>query len=330
MNAASSLDPQAFRHQILERRSRLEAAAGAVSPDYLHALLEEIDSALDRIGNGTFGLCETCHDTIERDRLEANPLVRFCIDHLSQSEARAHEQDLELATQIQSKLLPPATVALEGWETHYLYESAGPVGGDYCEVMALEDGRSLFFAVGDVAGKGVAASLLMTHLNAIFRSLLSLNLPVPEVMARANRLFCESTLTAQYATLVCGRATGSGIEFCNAGHCPPLLVRRNGIQRIDAPGLPLGLFCGGEYPPAHIEFGEGDSLVLYSDGITESRDRAGDEFGEDGLARSLGKNSAGGCASLARGVLQDVERFRDGGRPTDDVTLLVVRRRQLN
>jgi len=327
MNMPASLDAEAFRNQILERRARLETASGAISAGYLNELLKEIDSALARIGNGTFGLCETCHDPIESDRLQANPFVHFCLDHLSRSEAQAHEQDIELATQIQSRLLPPQTMTLHGWETHYQYLSAGPVGGDYCEVIALDDGQSLFFAVGDVAGKGVAASLLMSHLNAIFRSLLSLQLPLAEVMLRANRLFCESTSTSQYATLVCGRASGSGIEFCNAGHCPPLLVRKSGIERLDAPGLPLGLFCGGEYPLVHRELAEGDSLILYSDGVTETQDPAGHEFGEDGLTRSLKRDAGSGVELFARGILQDVEHFRAGGRPTDDVTLLVVRRR---
>jgi phosphoserine phosphatase RsbU/P len=328
MNAAGSLETQAFRNQILERRARLEAAAGAIPADYVNGLLEEIDSALARIGDGTFGLCETCHDPIEVDRLQVNPLVRFCLDHLSKQEARAHEQDLELATQIQSKLLPPQSVVLEEWETHYLYESAGPVGGDYCEVLPQDDG--LFFAVGDVAGKGVAASLLMTHLNAIFRSLLSLRLPVSEVMSRANRLFCENTLTSHYATLVCGRTAGAVVEFCNAGHCPPLLLSRRGIERIDCPGLPLGLFCSGEYPLSRVELGEGESLVLYSDGITETQDQEGNEFGEEGLSRSLERHSGSAAGSLAGEVLRDVKRFRGANRPSDDVTLLVVRRRRLH
>ena len=100
-------------------------------------------------------------------------------------------------------------------------QPVGAVGGDYCELIVLDDGKSFFFAVGDVAGKGVAASLLMTHLSAIFRSLLSLDLSLADVVSRANRLFCESTAPAHYATLVCGRATANGVELCNAGHCRP-------------------------------------------------------------------------------------------------------------
>ena len=170
MNSASPSAAYLLRPQILERRARLEAAATtSASAAYVHDLLAEVDAALERIEKGTFGLCETCHDSIEADRLAADPMVRFCLDHLSRREQRLHEQDLELANQIQTRLLPKSDLVLERWETHYHYAPLGPVGGDYCEVTASQDGKSVFFAVGDVAGKGVAASLLMTHLSAILR-----------------------------------------------------------------------------------------------------------------------------------------------------------------
>ena len=274
MSSASTSAAYAFRPRLLERRARLQAASNSVSAAYLDDLIAEIDAALGRIDSGSYGLCETCHDTVEADRLEQNPLVRFCLDHLSQAELRAHEQDLELATQIQAKLLPPRDIALEDWDTQYRYQPAGAVGGDYCELIGLGDGRSLFFAVGDVAGKGVAASLLMTHLSAIFRSLLSLDLSLADVVSRANRLFCESTAPAHYATLACGRATPGGVELCNAGHCAPLLLRQDATQRLDSTGLPLGLFCGGQYAVRRLKLDAGDSLVLYSDGITEAQDPA--------------------------------------------------------
>jgi sigma-B regulation protein RsbU (phosphoserine phosphatase) len=317
-----------LRPQILDRRRRLEAAATAVSSPHLDALLAEVDAALDRIDKGLYGLCETCHEPIETERLFADPLVRVCLDHLSEAERRAHEGDLELAARIQAKLLPPRALPLEGWETHYQYEAAGPVGGDYCEVMTQDNDRSFFFAVGDVAGKGIAASLLMTHLSATLRSLLSLSLPMPEVMSRANRLFCEGTLASHYATLVCGRvAEDHGVEICNAGHCPPLIVGDGGVQRVESPGLPLGMFCHGEYPGMKIAVASGESLVLYTDGVTEARDPEGNEFGEDRLIGALSRHSGLGAQDLTDVVLSDLSHFRRGAPAADDLTLLVIRRR---
>ena len=328
MNAAPSIAGHTFRPQLLERRTRLQAAAGSVPDDYFTSLIAEIDAALTRIDTGQFGVCESCHDSIEADRLAHNPLVRFCLDHLSQAEMRAHQQDLDLATQIQSKLLPPRDIALEHWQTQYRYQPVGAVGGDYCELIVLGDGKSLFFAVGDVAGKGVAASLLMTHLSAIFRSLLSLDLSLADLVSRANRLFCESTAPAHYATLVCGRATEEGVEICNAGHCPPLLLGRDATQRLESTGLPLGLFCGGQYTVCHLSLDDGECLVLYSDGITEAQDPAGDDYQEDRLIRSLREHTEQSAETMADGVLQDVARFRQTRPPVDDMTLLIVRRRR--
>ena len=327
MSAASTAVGDTYRPQLLERRAQLRAAAGSVSAGYLDELITEIDAALGKIDGGSYGLCETCHDPIEADRLEQNPLVRFCLDHLSQAELLAHQQDLDLATQIQSKLLPPADIALENWDTHYRYQPAGAVGGDYCALIVLGDGKSLFFVVGDVAGKGVAASLLMTHLSAIFRSLISLDLSLAEVVSRANRLFCEGTAPAHYATLVCGRATPNGVELCNAGHCPPLLLRRDGTERLDSTGLPLGLFCGGQYTVRRLSLGAGDSLVLYSDGITEAQDPLDTEFEEERLIRSLREHVEHGIGAMANGVLRQVNQFRQARPPGDDMTLLIVRRR---
>jgi sigma-B regulation protein RsbU (phosphoserine phosphatase) len=138
MSAASASAASLFAPQLLERRARLLAASTSVSAAYLSELIGEIDAALERIDNGSYGICETCHDTIERDRLECDPLVRFCLDHLSQAEMQAHRQDLELATQIQSKLLPASDIALDNWDMQYRYQPVGAVGGDYCELKAHE------------------------------------------------------------------------------------------------------------------------------------------------------------------------------------------------
>jgi sigma-B regulation protein RsbU (phosphoserine phosphatase) len=326
MNTASASLIHELRPRIIERRVQLQAAARTVSADDVNRLLAQVDAALQKIDNGSYGLCETCNDPIEADRLERNPLVRFCLDHLTAEERRAHEQDLELATQIQARLLPARDVRTRDWETHYRYEPAGVVGGDYCEVVASDDGHSLFFAVGDVAGKGVAASLLMTHLSAIFRSLLSLDLPLSEVMSRANRLFCGSTPATHYATLVAGRTTNSGVDLCNAGHCRPLLLRRGKTDQIDVTGLPLGLFSEGLHTVTHIGLDPADCLILYSDGITDAQDPEGNAYDEDRLIRSLHTHAERDAIAMADGVLRDVALFCAAHQQQDDMTLLILRR----
>jgi len=331
MNAVSVSLIQDLRPKILERRERLQTAAVSMASDsatasYVNELLAEVDATLQRIENGTFGLCETCHDTIEAERLECNPLTRFCLDHLTGAQLRAHEEDMELATKIQTRLLPAKDIVTRGWETHYRYRPAGVVSGDYCEIVGPADGKPLFFAVGDVAGKGVAASLLMTHLSAIFRSLLSLDLPLAEIMSRANRLFVESTPATHYATLAAGHTTENGLTLCNAGHCRPLLLRCDGTERIDSTGMPLGLFADGRYTVRHIPLEPGDSLVLDSDGITEAQDAEGNDYEEERLVSSLRRHTGSDAKTLTDGAFGDVARFVGSGPQQDDMTLLVVRR----
>ena len=189
---------------------------------------------------GIYGLCEVCHDPVESERLIADPLTRFCIDHLSAREQRALEEDLDLASQIQNGLLPPPTRSIDGWDVAYHYQPLGPVSGDYCDLINGEN-KSLYFVLGDVSGKGVAASMLMAHLHAMFRTLTSINLPLEQIVERASRVFCESTLPTQYATLVCGKASSDGaVEICNAGHLPPMLIQQDGVTSIAATGLPVG------------------------------------------------------------------------------------------
>ena len=317
----------AFQSQLIARRTRLEAAAGSVSDEYLNDLLSEVDAALQRIEVGSFGMCETCHDAIEPDRLETNPLCRFCLDHLSEEERSAHQHDLDLATQIQARLLPQKEVVLDGWHAHYRYEPLGAVGGDYCELIRLEKPQSIFFAVGDVSGKGVAASLLMTYLSAIFRSLLSTGCSLTEIVSQANRLLCEGTSPAHYATLVCGRTTPTGVEVCNAGHCSPLLLREHGVERLPSNGLPLGIFPDCQYTTTHCALRPEESLVLYSDGVTEAADSSSEEFGDQRLIDSLRKTCLNGAAAMADGVIEDLGLFRKGSQFSDDVTLLVLCRK---
>ena len=252
---------------------------------------------------------------------------RPTLDHLTRAELLAHQYDLELATQIQSNLLPSNDVALEYWDTQCRYEPSGAVGGDYCELIAV-DSTSVFFAVGDIAGKGVAASLLMAQLSAIFRTLLSLGLSLGDVVSRANELFLERTDPAHYATLVCGLATQNGIDLCNAGHCPAILLRKGATQRLSATGLPLGLFREAQYTLRHINLDVGDSLIMYSDGITEAKDPLGGEYTEERLVISLRNRFDQGTDAMADKVLQDVARFRKTSGPVDDLTLLIVRRRR--
>ncbi len=290
---------------------------------YLHT---ELEQRLDRFERGTFGLCETCHDTIEAERLLADPLMRFCLDHLTQDEQRALESDLSLAARIQRRLLPEPGVELAGWEVRYHYQPAGMVSGDYCDLLQTNNG--LLFLLGDVSGKGVAASMLMSHLHATFRSLAEAGLPLERMVEDANRIFCESTLAGQFATLVVGRATPDGsVEFVGAGHLPLLHIHSAGATPRESTGVPLGMFCGTRFPLHRMTLAAGDSLFLYTDGLTEARNRAGEEYGLARVQKLAARHPGAEPRKLISECLTDLSGFREAVKQTDDLTLLVVQRK---
>ena len=318
-----------LRDQLLSRRQKLEAASAIAGLENgIVELLNEVDAALARMEAGTYGICEACHESVEKDRLLADPLVRLCLDHLNSEQRRALEQDLELASQLQRGLLPEANLTFGGWATSYHYQPLGLVSGDYCDLVARENGtRSLFFALGDVSGKGVAASMLMSQLHAIFRTLTASDLPAQTLVERASRVICEATLSTFFATLICGQADSSGcLELCNAGHCPALVVQKGKITRVEASGVPLGMFCEGHYSTRQIQLNPGETLFLYTDGVSEARSPQNDEYGEARLVEFLTERPELTPGELIRACLDDLNAFRSGHPLLDDLTLLAIQR----
>jgi sigma-B regulation protein RsbU (phosphoserine phosphatase) len=317
------------RAQLLDRRERLAALVdrGQATPR-LEALLRDVDQAVEKISAGTYGLCEACHEPIEPDRLEADPLMRLCLDHLTPTEARALERDLELAARVQRTLLPPSSLVAQGWEIAYHYEPLGAVSGDYCDVVRPDrPDAGLLLLLGDISGKGVAASMLMAHLHASMRTLVGFDLSLSQLVERANRLFCDSTMASHYATLVVARlaATGS-VEICNAGHNPPLLLRAGEASPVEATGVPIGLFCVKDYAVEVTRLDPGDTLVIYTDGVTDTRDDNDDEYGEARLVSLVRRLADESPQTIVRGCAADLVAFRGRARRLDDATLMVVRR----
>lgn len=313
--------------ELYARRARLQQAISRTADvAALEDLLREVDAALERIARGDYGLCETCHDPIEPDRLLADPLVRVCLDHLSPAEQRALEEDLRLASRIQTGLLPPRDLVHRGWHTAYVYYPHGIVSGDYCDLVPARDG-SLYFMLGDVSGKGVAASMLMSQLQAMLRTLIEVELPLAEMMERASRLFGESTLPMQYATLVCGRAMPDGhVEIANAGHPPAVLLGSRATARVDATGLPIGMWAGQQFGISTLDAAAGDTLVLCTDGLIETEDPDGEAYGFERFLEVASRCLRRGASDLLADCLHDVTRFRSNAARNDDLTLLALRR----
>ena len=316
-------DLHLLRDQLVVRRQKLEAAVAKTQTANLVQLLEQVDRALERVDHGSYGVCETCAGAVEAERLFADPLATLCLDCLKPEEQRALEQDLLLAARIQAGLLPKKDFSSAGWRIAYHYEPAGQVSGDYCDLV--QHGQDLYFMLGDVSGKGVAAAMLMANIHAMFRVLIPTGLPLEQLVERANRLFCESTLPTQYATLVVGKADEFGnVEICNGGHPAPFHVRHDGVIAIQAATVPVGLFCDQKFSTTRLRVSPGDSLVLYTDGISESEGPDGAQYGSASLQKLLGDCNKLPSRELVDKCLKEVLAFRAGSPRLDDQALMVL------
>ena len=314
-----------LRDQLLDRRTRLVRARerSGLEPDFTR-LLDEVDDALARFDAGTYGLCETCGDPIEADRLMADPLQRFCLGDLTQKELSSIEYDLMLASEIQKGLLPKMDSLSDAWSVDFVYQPAGIVSGDYVDF--IERDGELYFILGDVSGKGMAASILMSNLHAMFRALVPLGLPLNELMERANHLFCESTLANHYATLICGKLNSRGeVEFVNAGHLAPIIVNHEDCVALESAGLPLGMFCDSSFIASGAKIKPGETLLLFSDGVTEAMDHAGAEFGAERLMGTLREALGFDPTALLDNCVKAVSTFGLNAERNDDLTMLALK-----
>jgi phosphoserine phosphatase RsbU/P len=316
-----------IQSQLFDRREKLEKNIARRGEDKeLRQLLFEVDAALARVENGSFGICKSCQGEIEPERLLADPMLQFCLDDLTPQQQQSLEKDLALAALIQKSLLPKLNMELTGWRISYRYEPIGLVSGDYCDLVKLADG-GFYFMLGDVSGKGVAASMLMTQLHALFRSLISVNLPLAQLVERVSSIFCESTMPMHFATLVCGKVAHNGaVELCNAGHLPPLLIRGNNLIEIEATGLPIGMFNNEHFTVKNFELGANDMLLIFTDGLTEAENLAGDEYGKDRLSQIAIKQDCSAVDELINSIMKDLATFQVGQQLSDDLTIMAISR----
>jgi phosphoserine phosphatase RsbU/P len=235
--------------------------------------------------------------------------------------------EIAMAKEVQSRLFPQRMPPLRTLSYAGECIQARHVGGDYYDFLDLGGGR-LGLVVGDVAGKGLAAALLMANLQANLRSQYALALDDLENMLKSvNRLFYENTSDASYATLFFGDYDDRSrrLRYVNCGHFPPLVVRpRGSVERLPATSTVLGLFPKWECVIAETRLEAGDSLVLYSDGVTEALSDEGKEFGESRLVGLLSAHAGLAPDALLRTIVKAVQEF-SGREMEDDLTLVIAR-----
>jgi serine phosphatase RsbU (regulator of sigma subunit) len=241
-------------------------------------------------------------------------------------EKRRLEQDMAVAAEIQRSLLPKEAPRVPGYGLVGTNTPCRTVGGDYYD-FALEEGQ-LLLALGDVSGKGTGAALLMTVLRASVRGHWTDASPA-EAVARINRTVCQNVPDGKYITFFMARLNPESgrITYVNGGHNPPLLVRADGkVELLNEGGMVLGLMESVPYADGSVVLHRGDTLLIFSDGVTETWNREGEEFGEQGLLNLAGANRDLSAADLQDEILRALDRHAAGGKATDDRTLIVLKR----
>jgi sigma-B regulation protein RsbU (phosphoserine phosphatase) len=239
--------------------------------------------------------------------------------------------ELEVAREIQLAMLPGGTLRAADVEICGLTRPANTVGGDFYDVLPLADGR-VILTLGDVAGKGSPAALLMALLLAVLRTLVDEGLEAPDLMRRLNLQICRHSPGSRFITLFYAEyspVTGR-LVYVNAGQTPPLIRRRDGsYRRLEATGIALGMFEGSTYVSSETRLDPGDMLVAYSDGITEAESPTGQPFEEAGLEGVVATYAAFSAAELGTETIRAVERHAQDSRFSDDLTMLVMKRQGL-
>jgi serine phosphatase RsbU (regulator of sigma subunit)/catechol 2,3-dioxygenase-like lactoylglutathione lyase family enzyme len=275
--------------------------------------------------------------TLTTDESVIRELEEHRREHHERFEAeRRTAQELEQAREVQARLFPQTQPALATLHYDGLCMQARSVGGDYYDFLDL--GRDRFgLVISDISGKGTAAALLMANLQAHLRNLCTtyssrpftpFALEQPQRLLQAvNRLFCENTADKAYATLFFSEYddTARRLRYANCGHLPALLLRTNDdLELLDSTSTVVGLFRDWECSVGERQLFTGDTVVFYTDGVTESFNSDGEQFGEERLVTALRRNRELDSSELVRSLVHEVRQF-SGERQHDDITLIVAK-----
>jgi sigma-B regulation protein RsbU (phosphoserine phosphatase) len=235
------------------------------------------------------------------------------------------QQELTESQEIQQALLPKELPQIAGMEIAVSWQPARAVGGDYFDVLRFDDRHSAI-CIADAAGKGIPAALLMSNAQAVLKSFAGAAVAPDELCAHVNRVMCRSMVPHRFISCFYGLLDTQTrrLTYVNAGHCQPMLVRGRICMRMNEGGPVMGVFPDQIYLPGEIELRSGDTLVFFTDGVTEATDAAGNEFGEERLQELLAHGSEFSATELRDLIMAAVSEFSDGP-VQDDATLMVLK-----
>ncbi len=243
-------------------------------------------------------------------------------------EKQRYEQELQVAKTIQKKLLPREIPQVKGYDLWGVNISSKEVGGDYFDVIPISE-HEFALAIGDVSGKSVPAALLMANLQAGLRTIISEAVPLEQIVGKLNRLIYQNTDMDKYITFFVGVLDNkkNRLSYVNAGHNPPILMRKNGEkQLLDVGGIILGMLPEFPYQLGVVEFDSSDLLVCYTDGVNEALNTEEEEYGEERLENLISSNRHLDSSELSDTIVSELREFSRGVPQFDDITLLITRR----
>ncbi len=247
--------------------------------------------------------------------------------HREMVEKKRLERELQLARGIQRNLLPEAPPVVPGYEIAVSNEPCFEVGGDYYDFLSLGP-NTLLLVIADVEGKGVSSAMVMSNLQATLRALVMHLHSLEVITLSLNEMILADTRSGKFLSCFLGLVDTArgGLHYINAGHVPPLVLRKNGeTQSLEAGGMPIGLFPSVEYERGSVKLHPGDMLLCCTDGIGEAADVNGDEFGAERLASTARKYQHLSAAEMCQEVVREVGEYSRGGPHIDDKVLMVVK-----
>ncbi|MDQ1522861.1 MAG: phosphoserine phosphatase RsbU/P [Pyrinomonadaceae bacterium] len=243
-------------------------------------------------------------------------------------ERERFERELNLAREIQQRFQPSSAPNVLGYEMQGISFPCYEIGGDYYDFIERPDGR-MVIALGDVSGKGTSAALLMSSLHAAMHAQIPAHKTLGDTISAVNRYLAETIPMNRFITLFCAEldpATGS-LSFLNAGHNPPLIAHAGGsMEQLAAGGIPLGIVADAVYREGRTQLQPGDALVVYSDGVSETQNAAGEEYGPVRLYNTVARYLESTAAGIRDKIEADLTKFAQGTPAGDDITLVIVKR----
>jgi sigma-B regulation protein RsbU (phosphoserine phosphatase) len=236
-------------------------------------------------------------------------------------------EELEAGRAVQMALMPAPTPVLAGWQVWLFTRPANDVGGDLVDHLRI-DGQRASIVLGDVAGKGLPAALLMAKLQATLRALAPEFTSLAEIGTRVNTILHRDGLPNRFATLVYLEVapTSGRVRVLNAGHMPPFVVRAATASELPRGSFALGVMANASFQEQSVDLSEGDTLIAYSDGVTEAMNAAGDFFGDERLAALLPAVSGLPVAVAGEQIVAAVDAFVGAAPRHDDLSVVILRR----